>query len=216
MGRESQEMDYQAQRLTHDVTKLMGIERPEPIRSGFPYLMESRKKTDLENVTREGYKWQNMMDEKVIADSARYRPETEILKELSDRLNSTEETYRAFTMTVNRKCFGLLSDRQLRNMGDMFLTQSGCKYTMIPAVSQDEIIHWHGVITGTRKDMLTAKRLLSRGLGFVTFKSIDDPKKWYDYVTDKHQRTEEFREGNKLMGQVPWTRYAITDKWRKV
>jgi len=105
----------------------------------------------------------------------------------------------AITITLNPK--RALEDILVKKRIEFTLSEwdvHGC-WLLIPAISPNETIHYHGVIKCTRKSMNNILSSLTHNVGWVKFRKLSEVGAWQDYIFDGHQRTQELEQFQDLI-----------------
>lgn len=106
-----------------------------------------------------------------------------------------DHKYHALTVTVNPKLWKGKYDNSQRHVLDVILRMNSKEFMMIPAVSENNYLHWHGVVRcDSRAQYVKLEKKLHMALGFTATRQIKgDGTEWYNYVFDPHQRQHELK-----------------------
>lgn len=115
-----------------------------------------------------------------------------------------DHVYKCITVTVSPRLWPARLDDEQRHFLEVIFKMNTDDYMLIPAVSENEYLHWHGIFKcNNRERMRKLERKLRMAMGFCAIRRLHEHEKWEEYVFDPHQRTIE------LEGSGGWVKYAV-------
>lgn len=115
-------------------------------------------------------------------------------KKYYDNLIEDPKT-QAFTLTFNQQLRDIYDETILRDIAkDIMEFFPIKKYLLYPDIDLNGNFHYHGVINMLTKDKPKMARYTKLYSGYIKFKYITDPEKWYKYM----RGTEDIKDDEKL------------------
>lgn len=112
--------------------------------------------------------------------------------------------FQELTVTFNNKRYGTSDDKELKTIVSRMLQTCGiAKYLLIPCITDNNMLHYHGVIKSTRETVkkFQHQMIYSHGctksnpfVGYTKVSYIRDNEKYFSYIKDSHQRSNEFTD----------------------